>query len=40
LLCLLHIEQDALMNTCYELHLLQELCCSNFDISTIISYVN
>ncbi len=39
-LCLLHVEQDAFMDTRYEPHLMQELCCNNLDIRTIISHVN
>jgi hypothetical protein len=40
LLCLLHVEQDAFMYALNQLHLLQELRCSNLDINTIINYVS
>ncbi len=40
LLCFLHIEQDTFMYTCYEPHLLQELCCNIPNINTILNHVS
>jgi len=38
LLCLFYIEQDVLMYTCYELHLLQELCSNLLNINSVIHH--